>query len=142
MEVPLHGTANQSAWPPLSRHFSARHFFQHDAENHCMDDECVSVEKLRSSPLLSLPPFFLPSPFLLFSRFFQPQQFSGENLWLFVSDFVCTCATSPALGELWFLRWLHPVIAVTQGLSLQRPEEESSATAASTCSCSNTVLMF
>lgn len=137
MEVPLHGPANQSAWPPLSRHFSARHFFQRDAENHRMDDECVSVEKLRSSP-----PFFLPSPFLLFSRFFQPQQFSGENLWLFVSDFVCTCATSPALGELWFLRWLHPVIAVTQGLSLQRTEEESSATAASLCSCSNTVLMF
>lgn len=91
------------------------------------DDECVSVEKLRSSPLLSLPPFFfLPSPFLLFSRFFQPQQFSGENLWLFVSGFVCTCATSPALGALWFLCWLCPVIAVTRGLSLQRPEEESS----------------
>lgn len=87
------------------------------------DDECVSVEKLRSSPLLSLPPFFLPSPFLLFSKFFQPQQFSGEDLWLFVSGSVCTCATSLALGELWFLRWLYPVIAVTQGLSLQRPEE-------------------
>lgn len=56
-------------------------------------------------------------PFDFSADFFQPQQFSGENLWLFVSGFVCTCATSLALGELRFLRWLCSMSAVTRGLS-------------------------
>lgn len=89
---------------------------------------CGKAER-QPSPLLSLPPSYR-LPFYFSADFFNLNSFLVENRWLFVSGFVCTCATSPPLDQLWFLRWLRPGVAVTQGLSLQRPEEESSATAA------------